>query len=432
MMLSKKIGRKTLSAKRNFSVFTERQGDLFIQCFTVVQSFQDDDLDYDYIEKVRYVLVPEGTQKWNSQRTWHIGTPRDTFISCDSDTEPVFETGMNSCDNSYTMIGEENIKKSFLRYALSCISSQTSNINDKFISYLLYFTKHPNIEFLMKTGFSYLVQGNLHKDMKGVHINYKSNDLKKMLKLNKEELELLANKDCNFLSVYYFIRKLSPDSIPSNLFKWSVIFENVATDFLQIINISGISFEQAAAYGEKIKPQHIREWRDYLSQCVELGYDVHNKNINRPKNLHQKHEELSVLVKIKIDKEIVESFNKRMQELEALQYYDEELGLQIKIPSSMEEIIDEGTALKHCVGSYAKRHAQGLLNILFIRRISEPNTPFYTMEVSDENKIIQCKGIRNTYNDPLVAKFQERFACFLNNYNIHKIKNQDCFQAIAG
>ena len=44
--------------------------------------------------------------------------------------------------------------------------------------------------------------------------------------------------------------------------------------------------------------------------------------------------------------------------------------------------------LHHCVKSYISRVANGATNIMFIRQVSEPYKPFFTVEV-DNNKIIQ-------------------------------------------
>lgn len=61
----------------------------------------------------------------------------------------------------------------------------------------------------------------------------------------------------------------------------------------------------------------------------------------------------------------------------------------------MKEIEDEGRILSHCVGGYAERHAMGKLSIMFLRKASEPNKPYYTVEVSKYGGIVQCRGYRN-------------------------------------
>ena len=91
--------------------------------------------------------------------------------------------------------------------------------------------------------------------------------------------------------------------------------------------------------------------------------------------------------------------------------------LSIVIPETMQEIIDEGKALKHCVGGYAERHAAGKLAILFIRHKSTPDTPFVTMEVHGIH-VQQVHGYRNDIGKPLpssVKEFVEEFKKYIIN-----------------
>ena len=65
--------------------------------------------------------------------------------------------------------------------------------------------------------------------------------------------------------------------------------------------------------------------------------------------------------------------------------------------------------LIHCVGTYAERYAEGTTNIVFIRRADEPAKPFYTMEISSRNEIVQVRGFRNCGMTEDVQDFVEHF-----------------------
>ena len=86
---------------------------------------------------------------------------------------------------------------------------------------------------------------------------------------------------------------------------------------------------------------------------------------------------------------------------EWLPYVSEEKGLAVILPKSVAEIVEEGRALSHCVGGYADRHAEGLLHIVFLRRLDDLTTPYYTIEVNTEGRMVQCRGYANNavYND---------------------------------
>lgn len=64
---------------------------------------------------------------------------------------------------------------------------------------------------------------------------------------------------------------------------------------------------------------------------------------------------------------------------EQLNYEDE--NYLIRLPVDGDEIQQEGLTLHHCVGGYAYSHESGSTTIMFLRKKSEPDKPFYTIEV---------------------------------------------------
>lgn len=83
-----------------------------------------------------------------------------------------------------------------------------------------------------------------------------------------------------------------------------------------------------------------------------------------------------------------------------MNYEDDEF--IIRLPHTLAEIVNEGSVLHHCVGGYTTNHAQGSCTIMFLRRKSDPDTSFYTIEVSSSNTISQIHGRYNKWlgNDP--------------------------------
>ena len=70
---------------------------------------------------------------------------------------------------------------------------------------------------------------------------------------------------------------------------------------------------------------------------------------------------------------------------------------------------EEGIRLRHCVGTYLQRHASGASNIFLIRKETEPDTPYYTLELSKElDRVVQWYGYednRTIPKDPAVKEF---------------------------
>ena len=69
--------------------------------------------------------------------------------------------------------------------------------------------------------------------------------------------------------------------------------------------------------------------------------------------------------------------------------------LQIVCPQRANDLVDEGKALRHCVGGYIDNVAEGRCLIVFVRRVEEPKKPYVTVEVRD-GKIAQIHGDHNS------------------------------------
>ena len=80
----------------------------------------------------------------------------------------------------------------------------------------------------------------------------------------------------------------------------------------------------------------------------------------------------------------------------------------IILPKSGSEIKEEGRTLHHCVGAYVERVAKGETMILFIRKETAPDVPYFTLEYRD-GKVIQCRGKNNCGMTKDVKAFVKAF-----------------------
>lgn len=108
--------------------------------------------------------------------------------------------------------------------------------------------------------------------------------------------------------------------------------------------------------------------------------------------------------------EVNKSFEKLQKERkEKFNFSDDEY--EVRVPENLEEIRKEGVDLSHCVGGYTTRHGLGFTNIMFLRKATDPDKAFYTMEVSNTNEVVQIHGAHNKWlgNDaeaiPFVIKW---------------------------
>lgn len=177
----------------------------------------------------------------------------------------------------------------------------------------------------------------------------------------------------------------------------------------------------------ELKRNMVNDWEDYLSWCRELKYNLDNMFIYMPNNFKQVHDRVAkeykdlkdrkaaaekkrrdklVAKKMqKIKKDIEEIFSKNAG-VDALNIKGN--GLILIVPANSAAIKEEGEALHHCVGTYIERVAKGETAIFFIRRESEPEKPYYTLEWRD-NKVIQCRGMNNCSVTDKVKAFVQAF-----------------------
>lgn len=170
-------------------------------------------------------------------------------------------------------------------------------------------------------------------------------------------------------------------------------------------------------YLDKVgKSQQQNDYFDYIQWMTEMGYDMRNEFNLYPKDFQKAHDEKSaeyIKFKDKRAKEEIKKFNKWLKELRKGSADTEAMNLKvsgmfIRLPNQLDEIKKEGETLHHCVGTYVDRVAKGETMIFFIRKIEEPDKPFYTLEWK-ENKVAQCRGFKNCDMTPEVKLFSKLF-----------------------
>lgn len=85
----------------------------------------------------------------------------------------------------------------------------------------------------------------------------------------------------------------------------------------------------------------------------------------------------------------------------------------IKACEKLIDLLLEGTTLHHCVGSYVNSVSEGKEYILFLRKVSEPDTPYFTIDITPNGHVRQIHGLHNCNinNDirPFVNAWAKKF-----------------------
>ena len=132
---------------------------------------------------------------------------------------------------------------------------------------------------------------------------------------------------------------------------------------------------------------------DYINMARRLGEDMTQDVILWPPHFRAAHDRAASAEKYHADAMTRENFERMTEAARGLTWKHN--GIIIRPAASPEELVAEGTTLRHCVGGYAKNHASGRI-ILFIRHERRPERSWYTLNVDLTSKtIIQNHGYRN-------------------------------------
>ena len=230
-----------------------------------------------------------------------------------------------------------------------------------------------------------------------------------MLNLNRTEFKTLQGNEEHYLD-YMGWRETFPDYKPEELLLLCKAFGSEHGTAERFYKLTGLKIKRIARYlAENEIPSH--DYQDYLDQCEKLQYNLCDTAINMPHHFAELHERLTEIIQYKASEIIRQHFAERIPGRRKLEFQDG--NLMICQPNSMDNIIAEGKALHHCVAGYAERHAEGKLHILFIRQKESMETPFYTMEVRTDGKIVQVRGYKNCNLTPEIEKFIKKYKIYL-------------------
>ena len=382
----------------NFIVFLTRGMELFARGF---HRYSNGEL----VERQRYVFAKDGAVRYGSE-TGIRWTVRSEF------REPVFcsHSYGYTFDNTYAVINMKAIDKSDMRY------SQYQKYSGKLlISYLHLYCKHPNLEYLMKQGFELIEEyctgywGGACKLQLSSLINWKTNNMLNMLGINREEFKVLRESP-HVYERYIGWRDEFPKMKPVDLMHLAEVFGSEHGTLARFVECTKLTPQRIARYLSENQVGTI-DYSDYLSQCVDLHYDLHDTAVSMPHDFSAMHERLSAIIQYQHNERIKQEFMAHMADRSVLEFTLEDL--MIIQPKCIEDIAAEGAALNHCVGGYAERHAHGKLHILFIRTVDKPDVPYYTMEVSTAGEIVQVRGSHNRAPGKAVSRLVEAYRAYL-------------------
>ena len=152
--------------------------------------------------------------------------------------------------------------------------------------------------------------------------------------------------------------------------------------------------------------------KDYWRMAGQLEMELTDEGVRWPKDLRRAHDraaERQREIKTKLRQE---DFERRFERMS--RYSWEKDGILIRPAHSEAELKAEGSALHHCVASYAGRHAAGETTIFFIRRTEREDESWYTLEFNEQSRtVVQNRGLRNCERTEEVKAFEAAWLAWI-------------------
>lgn len=271
--------------------------------------------------------------------------------------------------------------------------------------YLAVLDKFPQMEQLAKAGVPALLKECM-ADYRPFRESFakSTGSLKKMLCIDSQGLARLRKNNGNksFLKWLQFEKAVGA-LIPDHVIAWFCREGITAGDlkfildrmsFVQVYNYMRRQMEESGMNSRDV----LITWKDYLSMAKRFHMDVGDAIIYRVRKLRQRHDELvercqrkdlgiqagEILKDFPHVEDICQSLKEKYE------YADEQY--TILVPESIEDILLEGEALHHCVGS-SERYWERIENhesyVLFLRHSSDVGKPYYTLEIEPDGTVRQ-------------------------------------------
>ena len=272
--------------------------------------------------------------------------------------------------------------------------------------YLMALGEVPELERLAKAGLSTLVRECLYSSnfVAGCFKNRLSGDLKKLLGIDSQELARLRKGDggTRFLKWLQY-EKATGRPLPDHVISW-FCQEDISAEDLRFIG-SRMSTVQVYNYVRRQMKENgmksrevLTTWSDYLAMAERFHMDTQDAIVYRVRKLRRRHDELvershgkslairagEILKKYPHVEQIYESIR------DTYEYSDKDYS--VVIPRYIEDVLQEGENLCHCVGSsdrYWERIERKESYVLFLRRSCNIGKAYYTLEVEPDGTVRQ-------------------------------------------
>ena len=393
-------------------------------------------------------LAPGKRMQWrrklrNYYNMFYQGSGEFDWVPAKTVEEP-FKPAMNENYGSYWLMGYTNILDTSLKYCQmedwyyavgeGWLCEEGNRIRQAY-KYLARYTEYPQMEMAVKLGMCRAVE-ELVMDGRKNHrlLDWSAKTVQGFLRMNKQDAKAFVQvggdirqlehchdtlKTGTVKSVQEYLQLVQQIGSMDCMKRAAVCAERAGVDIRRAVKYILRQAESQTGNTAANIGRTITYWKDYLDAAETLDFDLTEETVSMPKNLIERHDTATQMVKLQASAEARKKYNKRYQQLRNL--YEFRLGdLCIVVPENGEEIVAEGKTLQHCVGGYAGRHLEGKVDILFLRHARKPNRSFLTIEmvarktISDKITLVQIHGYKNESYKNSPENPRTKYAWFLD------------------
>jgi len=362
-------------------------------------------------ETVRYAIRGNKTAKWQKQGkdNYYMRTER---YELDEWTRWQDNRIYDGSYFFYTGGTEEALSGTAMQYADLEGYLEERGHNRNPIYFLEYHAKYPVIEFLWKAGYRNIVHNRIFgMDRENRNaILWERKKLKECFKFPLRILKLMPPEEWKLDDVQRanYLWKNYGERITDAEMRMALQSRTDVQNLTGAMPYAGIGkilkYIQKQTEKRKEEKGHttytlegiIRAYRDYLRECEQLHFDLHDREILFPKDLVAAHDRTMKQIAFEKNKADQEKFQKAVNKLEKFAW--QKGGFLIRPAREQMELTAEGKALHHCVGGYIRDMAEEKTAIFFLRKANEPDKPFYTLELQ-KKRVIQCRTEHNASYD---------------------------------
>lgn len=274
---------------------------------------------------------------------------------------------------------------------------------DEPLTFLINATRHPQIEYMHKRGWTSMAEECLRGD-ECIPISWRAKTYPKFLRITPTAWQRIQS--AGITPTFELIRVLQLGTRSPALDCGSIAaaeylasrgrgyqMDRITTYIMEM----GLQLKPIARYlmSRKIDPCN---YVDYLDQLRELNAPI-DKQVLYPADFDHMHHEMSMRMRARMTKDGDKHLAKWLKKYGEM-YSWQAGGLIMRMVPSILALIEEGNEMHHCVGSYADAYASGRTVICTLRRVSAPDEPLYTVEIRPGTvEIVQCRGHYNDRGD---------------------------------